>query len=379
MKARILIALPTVTALLLTPLLTLRSPACSPAPRYRPGGQTGVFPVVNADQSVIILWDAATGTEHFIRKASFKSEADDFGFLVPTPTRPELSESGNEAFPYLYDLTKPEVITRSASQGVGCGCPIGCGGVKGPPVRESDTKPAVTVVEQKLVAGFRATVLKADSASDLAKWLKENQYAFSPEVQAWAKPYVDAGWMITAFKVAKDTDLKNRKDVSASALRMSFKTDRPLFPYREPDSRSAAQALQASYRLLRIYFLAEARYQGELTKDMPWTGKTAWAGAVSAENRQKILNMLQLPDNSGPAAWWLTEFEDVWPYRVAPADVYFARDPDQKPIKREPIIKYVQSNVPRDVWAFAIPAVVILPPLLRRIRRRWSGSYQPDA
>ena len=123
-------------------------------------------------------------------------------------------------------------------------------------------------------------------------------------------------------------------------------------------------------RLLRIYFLAEARYQGELTKDAPWTGKPVWAGAVSTENRQKILNMLRLPENSGPAAWWLTEFEDNWPYAVAPADVYFARDADQQTIKRKPIIQYVRSTIPRDVWAFAIPAVVILPPLLRRIRRR---------
>jgi hypothetical protein len=68
------------------------------------------IPVVNADQTVIILWDAATGTEHFIRQASFKSEADNFGFLVPSPAEPELSESGNAAFPYLLKLTEPEII-----------------------------------------------------------------------------------------------------------------------------------------------------------------------------------------------------------------------------------------------------------------------------
>src|SRR5438132_14352848 len=77
-------------------------PACCPAP---PSGK----PVVNADQTVIMIWDAATKTQHFIRKASFKSEADDFGFLVPTPNQPELEESGNEAFPYLFKLTEPAI------------------------------------------------------------------------------------------------------------------------------------------------------------------------------------------------------------------------------------------------------------------------------
>src|SRR5437867_2303069 len=65
-------------------------------------------PVVNADQTVLLIWDAATKTQHFIRQASFKSEADDFGFVVPTPAQPELDESGNEAFRYLLQLTEPE-------------------------------------------------------------------------------------------------------------------------------------------------------------------------------------------------------------------------------------------------------------------------------
>src|SRR6266571_4605352 len=109
MTVRVRLTLVTVVLLLALSLLVPRSLACCPAPPHRPGDQIGVVPVVNADQSVIILWDAATGTEHFIRKASFKSDADDFGFLVPTPAQPELSESGNEAFPYLLELTKPEI------------------------------------------------------------------------------------------------------------------------------------------------------------------------------------------------------------------------------------------------------------------------------
>src|SRR5579864_291319 len=74
------------------------APACCPAP---PSGK----PVVNADQTVIIIWDAAAKMQHFIRKASFKSLADEFGFLIPTPAQPKLEESGNEAFSFLQRLT----------------------------------------------------------------------------------------------------------------------------------------------------------------------------------------------------------------------------------------------------------------------------------
>ena len=49
------------------------------------------------------------------------------------------------------------------------------------------------VPAEKLVAGFDAVVLQAGSANALVSWLNEHGYAFSPEVEAWAKPYVIAG------------------------------------------------------------------------------------------------------------------------------------------------------------------------------------------
>src|SRR5438874_9380028 len=101
MSTRIWLSLPLAVVFFLPSLLAPPAPACCPAP---PSGK----PVVNADQTVIMIWDADTKTQHFIRQASFKSEADDFGFLVPTPNQPVLDESGNDAFRFLQKLTEPE-------------------------------------------------------------------------------------------------------------------------------------------------------------------------------------------------------------------------------------------------------------------------------
>jgi len=325
------------------------------------------IPVVNADQTVIILWDAATKTEHFIRQASFQSGADDFAFLVPTPSRPELDESGNAAFPYLQKLTEPETQKRKAQGGgIGCGC-----GTAGVPLAERFPAGAARVVEEKRVAGFDAVVLAADSADALVGWLNENGYEFSPAAEEWAKPYVEGGWMITALKVAKDKDIEKIDDkrVSAAALRLTFKTDRPLFPYREPDSGEAAKTLGVRHRLLRIYCIAEARYTGELTRKVAWTGEVAWADKLKAADREKVLELLNLPASSGPAEWWLTEFEDQWAYRVAPADVYFAHAADQTTVKRPPIIEYVSAGSPPDFTPCAFIAVLIAGPALRRAVR----------
>lgn len=346
------------------------APGCCPAGKYRKGDKVGVYPVVNADQTVLIIWDASTNTQHFIRRASFKAEGDDFGFIIPSPEQPTLDESGNEVFPYLFKATEPETIKRKAS-GSG-GCIIGCGR------SDKDSKiegPAhVNVLEQKIVAGFKAVVLEAGSADALVKWLKDNDYAYSPQIEAWAKPYVEAKYKFTALKVHKDKDAKYKTEAAAPALRMTFRTDRPLFPYREPEYKQQAVFLGASQRLLRIYFLADARYQGEFDQGKGrWTGKAVWANKLSPDQRKEVLEMVKLPETTGPAELFLTEFEDNWPYRVAPSDVYFGRDADQSTIKRPPVIQYVLAPYPTDVTVYALAAVMFLPLLWRAVHRGRKG------
>jgi hypothetical protein len=98
----VLVALAALSALFATPSLSTVD-ACAGVSR---SGKA----VVNADQNVIIVWDRVAQTEHFIRKAMFKTNAEEIGFLIPTPSRPELEESGGAAFDFLAKLTAPEII-----------------------------------------------------------------------------------------------------------------------------------------------------------------------------------------------------------------------------------------------------------------------------
>ena len=274
-------------------------------------------PVVNADQTVILLWDRERQTEHFIRKASFRSTGDSVGFLVPTPTRPQLEESGNEAFPYLVEITAPAESKSIAF-------PIGCASAPTYSTR------GVRVIEEKTVAGYDVVVLAADSGKALTEWLREHDYAYTPEAASWAQPYLEKGWFMTAMKIAKSGTARAEAKLAASALRISFKTDRPLFPYREPDSRASASALHVSDRLLRIYFVAESRYDGRFSASHDWSGQTRWSGPLSDIQRRQLLRHLALPEPTGPARFWLTEFEDHWPYGKAPGDVYFTPSATQR-------------------------------------------------
>ncbi len=339
--------------------------AATPTPACCPARPISGKPVVNADQSVVLIWDEATKTEHFIRRASFQGDATDFGFVVPSPSQPELSESGNEAFPYLQKITEPEHRKAPRSGGsVGCGC-----GLKTASMAKGDAQPAVRVLEEKVVAGYKASVLEADSSAALVRWFKDHGYAFSPEVEAWAKPYVEGKWKFTALKIDKPRDAEGAAQVGTQALRLSFKTDRPLFPYREPNPEKDAEAVGAKHRLLRIYFISDAKYFGELKAPANWTGQTVWAGEIEAKQRAAVLELLNLPPTTGPAKWWLTEFEDDWPYRDAPSDVYFVRGGNQNPVRRPPIYEYTSVPWPADGAVYLLAFALVMPPVFRRFRR----------
>ena len=304
--------------------------------------------VVNADQAVIMVWDAAQKTQHFIRQASFKSDAEDVGFLVPTPSRPQLEESGDAAFATLRTITAP----RSESKGFAV--PMGCSAA-------APTRSSVRVIEEKRVAGFDATVLTAANGTDLAVWLREHGYSYSPQVAEWAHPYVAGGWMMVALKVAKPKDGRTNPNIHAAALRLSFKTDRPLFPYREPESASAAKRLGTSDRLLRIYFIGDGRYRATIGDNGKWSGHVVWSGDIT-RHRAGLLADLKLPASTGPAHWWLTEFNDDWSYARAAGDVYFTRDSSQSLVQRPAVAAPFQC----DVALTAFLAVAALRPFRRR-------------
>lgn len=357
MSARHSIASFLAAALLASFSLSSHSSACCPLP---PNG----YHLVNADQTVVIVWDPATKTQHFIRKATFHGNSADFGFIVPTPSQPELAESGEKVYPVLTTLTEPRIVRRrQPSNNISCGCSFE--NIKSSP----RALPTVEVLDRQQVAGFDAVVLKAESADALTDWLKEHDFANSPEIQDWAKPYIDQGWKFTALKIAKPKEAAESPFATAKSLRLSFQTDRPLFPYREPEPKEDAAALGVKARLLRIYFVSDTRYHGALTEDVEWTGRVVYSKKLADWKRSEVLRLLELPETTGPAECWLTEFEDYWPYRAAPADLYFAPDAQPHEAERPPVYVYTPSPWPTDATAYAIALFFLIGPFWRRALR----------
>jgi len=183
---------------------------CAAAPRH---GER----VDTSDEGALIVWDEKTKTEHFIRRANFRSTGYDFGFLVPTPNRPELDVANDDLFSELASITVPKVEHREVVREVEKEFAFGCSRKNetfahvgaAMPEGKSAAPGGVEVLEQKRVGDYDATVLafrKGDGdtpergAAELEKWLVTHGYESPPAVKQWLAKYVQDGWCSTAFK-----------------------------------------------------------------------------------------------------------------------------------------------------------------------------------
>jgi hypothetical protein len=148
---------------------------------------------------------------------------------------------------------------------------------------------------------------------------------------------------------------------------MTFRTEKPFYPYREPANQFPNARSRLSSRLLRVFFIGEDRVDGSL-ENKAWPGRTVWTNALEGYHRDKLITDLKLPAKSSPEKWRLTEFEDYSSPRPGTADVFFANAADQSAIERPPHVQYVSSQLPGCLMCLATCACVVGLHLVRRIR-----------
>ncbi len=303
-------------------------------------------------ERAVIIWDETKKIEHFIRQAEIVTTAPDLGFLVPTPHIPELVEADPQIFKLADEVAAPKKIPVLHFTTLG--------GIVGPllagPVfvslgsQVSATFGArewgVHVLGEKDVGGYHATILAADDAQGLASWLKANGYAWQPDDEAWLKPYIAAHWTITAFKLIKGVKpvpapaqpafLGADENLQTSAIRMSFATDHPFFPYSEPRRARTGEEARSEWRRLEVAILTRQRMQGAVADGTPWPGQLRFAGPSSPApaTTQRWLDLAKLPGAPGelPPPYLTCLRDDSHP-RPGTADLYFSADPDPSPFR----------------------------------------------
>jgi hypothetical protein len=320
------------------------------------------------DEEALIIWDPATKTEHFIRRAQFASDAKAFGFLVPTPSPPTLTELDSEVFAILADRTAPKVEYRTEhpwrlGSWLFEACMLTKGGDKAMMGAPVDT--GVRVLSTTNVAGYDATTLQADDPKPLADWLTAHGFVMTPALEQWLAVYVQNKWTMTAFVVAGAENTHG--DVTTRAIDMTFTTDTPFYPYREPGAGTEADNVtSAPGRTLRVYFAAPQRFAATLA-GQPWSAKVTHAHEFSGvPGIETLLG----------ASRYITVFLDETSPRRGVDELYFAPAPTAGDVVAPPFV--VTSSEPHIIPVDMLLIVGIfglwIVGRFRRIRRRIRAS-----
>ena len=329
--------------------------ACAPAP---PRGEE----VQIAEEEAVIAWDPATRTEHFIRRASFHSTARAFGFLVPTPTTPTLGELPDSIYSSLAWEIQPEVRHESGGFDVSVVSLLlevfMAGATKSDEAMVA--APQVRVIQTARVAGFDATTVEADDPAALTDWLGKHGFATSDALNKWLERYVTDRWKLTAFVIATDETQAQRYDVATRAVHMTFHTDRPFYPYREPAPPASPAPPGADHRLLRVFFMSNVRYAATLA-GQPWSARVLQATPLAHTPPELIPLAGEHP--------FTTVFVDDSAPRRGLDELYFAPSADTSLVRQPPIVIVEPHQIMIPLELIVIVGFVVIW-FVRRRRRR---------
>lgn len=257
--------------------------------------------VVFNGQANIIVWDAETKTEHFVRQANFVTDAEDFGFIAPTPTVPELGISTTEIYAALKSLTP-----RSSSTGCSADRPAEGG---------EAAAASVEVIQVKDVGAYRATTLRADDAKALAKWMRTNKYATSKSIEEWTAFYIEKNWYLTAFKIRTGAD----QGAKTIPIRMSFKTEKPYNPYLVPKDNIG----EGKGAGLSLFFVSKGSYRNEVPKTKH-TLNARWREPLTQGVADRLQAGLGVHVEGLGAGWEVASYTDYEFPRQTSDDLYFS-------------------------------------------------------
>lgn len=277
---------------------------------YRRTGKDGPLEMASiASEKAIIVWEPSSQTETFIRTANFQGKGADFGFIVPSPTEPELSE----VTPGVYSVLDVILNKRYPHPVAPGGLRAGSGGFGG-----GSGGGHVEIVKEQVVSGMKATVLKATDTEALELWLANNEYVATPEVMRWTEFYVANNYYLTAFKI----DRKPGSDqIKTATVKMVFRTKIPFYPYREPQGQSQKNGA----RSLAVYFiapwLAKARY---MNSNQTWEASRKDVDDMDQDEGKRFTDTAKMDLSQTPAEPKFTYFLDS--NRIRPdRDVIFER------------------------------------------------------
>ena len=246
----------------------------------------------------------------------YQGDSENFSWVVPVPSTPELSTGADAMFDELEQLTSPLFVLDE----IGQGCPFDGAdagttdlGIAISPAAESDSS-GVTIEESLSVGPFAIDIVSSTNPDDLAIWLEDNDYDLSDRGRDLIAPYVEEGMKFVAVKLRS-----GQSTGSIQPLIMKYKSTMPMVPIRltavaAQDDMGVVVWLVSDARAVPNNYLhvtpnytrlnwytgtrnAYASYQGLITSAMDEAGGQGFATDFAGEITDAITGFMTSPES----------------------------------------------------------------------------------
>ena len=187
--------------------MTLLSLLLLPQAAHACGGMfcDAVIPVDQAAERIVFTLDGTTVVTEV--QITYQGQDDDFAWIVPVPTEPELFISNDALFTRLANATVPTYTLQTQNEGgSGIGCAFGTPTADSGVAMFAEDGSGVSVVSEATIGPYETVVLQAENADTLITWLQDQGYSLPDDLEVVLDPYVSTGQYFVALKLSSDKD-----------------------------------------------------------------------------------------------------------------------------------------------------------------------------
>lgn len=169
-------------------------------------------------QKAIVYFEGSK--EVLILQVKYEGSAEDFGWIVPFPSKPKVTAIDATKDPFgeisLYTQTRARWGLRSKGEAI-------------------DTQ-EVTLLEHKVVGVYDVAILTAKDASALSEWLNSNGYLFPEKRSDVLEYYTQKNWFYVAMRIDKKAlrsdEIKKLRIGELQPIRFSFTSKEMVYPMK---------------------------------------------------------------------------------------------------------------------------------------------------
>lgn len=172
----------------------------------RPAAACGGFfcsqvPIDQSGEQIVFAVDKGHVTATI--QISFAGEAEDFAWVIPVASKPEITVGTQSLFTQLRQATEPQWYLNWDYQDQ-CGFWWGLDSDGAPSAGAGGGENGVTVLDSKEVGPYNTVTLESKDAGALVAWLNENGFDQPPEALPLIEHYLAQDMLFVALKLSQD-------------------------------------------------------------------------------------------------------------------------------------------------------------------------------